>query len=102
IAAHLNSTPKHVVSSTLTTTAWRGTSLVTGDLRDAVARLKASGDGSIAVLGSGVLVRDLLRADLVDTLRLFVHPLLLGSGKRLFGDLDRPRPLTLTGCGSTP
>ena len=43
-----------------------------------------------------------MRADLVDTLRLFIHPLVLGSGKRLFGDLDAPRSLTLTGFDTTP
>lgn len=102
IAVHMNATPKHVVSNTLTTVTWKNTSLLTGEARDAVSELKHTGDGSIAILGSGVLVRDLIRADLVDTLRLFIHPLVLGSGKRLFGDLDTPRSLTLTSCGTTP
>lgn len=102
IAAHMNSTPKHVVSSTLTTVTWDNTSLLTGDVRDAVSRLKDSGEGSITILGSGVLVRELMRADLVDTLRLFIHPLLVGSGKRLFGDLEVPRSLRLTSWVSTP
>lgn len=102
IAAHMNATPKHVASSTLSAATWDNTSLLTGDLHHAVAQLKDSGDGSIAILGSGVLVRDLMRADLVDTLRLFIHPLVLGSGKRLFGDLDTPRALTLTSCDTTP
>jgi dihydrofolate reductase len=51
----------------------------------------ADGTGTIAVLGSGVLARSLLAAGLVDGLQLFVHPLLLGTGKRLFGDLPLPR-----------
>lgn len=102
MAAHLNATPKYVVSSTVTTVDWSNASVLSGDCHEAVSRLKGSGEGSIAILGSGVLVRDLMRADLVDTLRLFIHPLVLGSGKRLFGDLDAPRSLTLTGCDTTP
>lgn len=102
IAAHMNATPKYVASRTLEATTWDNTTLLSGDLHGAVARLKDSGDGSIAILGSGVLVRELLRADLVDTLRLFVHPLVLGSGRRLFGDLDAPRALALTGSETTP
>ncbi len=102
IAAHMNSTPKYVASSTLAEVTWENASLLTGQLRDDVGRLKSSGDGDIAILGSGVLVRSLLREDLVDTLRLFLHPLVLGSGKRLFGELESPRALTLTSCEATP
>ncbi|MGC4857211.1 dihydrofolate reductase family protein [Micromonospora sp. DT4] len=58
-------------------------------------------DGSDAMLGSGVLVRELITRDLVDGYRLFLHPLLLGAGKRLFAELDRPRPLRLAGCTPT-
>jgi dihydrofolate reductase len=60
-----------------------------------VRELKAQGEGDITVLGSGHLARTLLAAGLVDELRLFVHPLLMGTGKRLFGELPDPRTLTL-------
>ncbi|MFF2272873.1 dihydrofolate reductase family protein [Agromyces sp. NPDC058136] len=102
IAAHLNATEKHVVTGTLTEFGWRNTRPVTGDLVDGIHALKQAGDGDIAVLGSGVLVQALLRQNLVDGLRLFVHPLLIGSGKRLFGELPSPRPLRLTAFDTTP
>jgi dihydrofolate reductase len=101
IAAHLNSTPKFVLSSTLTTVDWAGTTILTGDLDDEVRALKADGPGSITVLGSGVLSRALLSAGLVDELRLFIHPLLMGTGTRLFGSLPDPRRLTLRSVGQT-
>ena len=63
--------------------------------------LRAGEDGDIAVLGSGVLCRELLAEDLVDEIRLFVHPLLLGSGKRLFGELPVPRRLALRSVART-
>ena len=63
--------------------------------------LKAEGDGTIAVLGSGVLAQDLAALDQVDGYRLFLHPLLLGGGKRLFNQLDPPRPLRLLSAETT-
>ncbi|WP_395725176.1 dihydrofolate reductase family protein [Nakamurella sp.] len=101
IAAHLNATPKFVLSGTLTTVDWAGTTILTGDLDDEVRALKADGPGSITVLGSGVLSRALLAAGLVDELRLFIHPLLMGTGTRLFGSLPDPRRLTLRSVGQT-
>lgn len=101
MAAHLNQTPKHVASRTLTSVAWEGTRILDDDLPSAVRGLKERGDGAIAVLGSGVLVHQLLLADLVDELRLFIHPLLLGTGKRLFRELPFPRTLELERCSTT-
>jgi dihydrofolate reductase len=101
MAAHLNHTDKFVATRTLTELAWDGASVLKGDLVPAVAQLKATGEGRIVVLGSGVLARQLMAAGLVDGYQLFLHPLLLGTGKRLFGDLDAPRPLRLTGCTQT-
>ena len=95
VAAHLNATPKYVAPRTLTEAAWPGTRILSTDVVDAVRGLRAGEDGDIAVLGSGVLCRELLAEDLVDEIRLFVHPLLLGSGKRLFGELPVPRRLAL-------
>ena len=101
VAAHLNATPKYVASRTLTEAAWPGTRILSTDVVDAVRGLRAGEDGDIAVLGSGVLCRELLAADLVDEIRLFVHPLLLGSGKRLFGELPVPRRLALRSVART-
>jgi dihydrofolate reductase len=100
MAAHLNATPKHVASRTLTHVAWPGASVLQGDLAQAVRDLKAQGDGVIAVLGSGVLVQELIAQNLVDGYRLFLHPLLLGTGKRLFNEMPRPQRLRLV--DSTP
>jgi dihydrofolate reductase len=101
VAAHLNATPKYVASRTLTEAAWPGTRILSTDAVDAVRGLRAGEDGDIAVLGSGVLCRELLAEDLVDEIRLFVHPLLLGSGKRLFGGLPVPRRLALRSVART-
>jgi len=72
IAASMNATPKYVVSSTLTGVEWAGTTILTGDAAESVRGIKARGEGSITVLGSGVLSRALLAQGLVDELRLFV------------------------------
>jgi dihydrofolate reductase len=101
MAAHLNATPKYVATRTLTALEWSGTAVLDGELEPAVRALKADGEGAIAVLGSGVLVQELIGADLVDGYRLFVHPLLLGTGKRLFRELDHPRPLRLVDATPT-
>jgi dihydrofolate reductase len=102
MAAHLNATPKYVATRTLNRLTWSGAHVLDGELAPAVRDLKSRGDGNIAVLGSGVLVQELIAADLVDGYRLFVHPLLLGTGKRLFRELERPRPLRLLECTPTP
>ena len=95
MAAHLNGTPKYVASRTLDAVGWRNTQLLKGPVPDAVRALKAEDGGSIAVLGSGVLVRTLFEHDLVDELKLFIHPLIIGSGKRLFPDSPEMRRLEL-------
>jgi dihydrofolate reductase len=101
IAAHLNATPKHVATRTLSTLEWAGSRVLEGELGQAVTALKHDGEGTIAVLGSGVLVHELMKQDLVDELRLFVHPLLLGTGKRLFRELPAPRALRLAQSSTT-
>jgi dihydrofolate reductase len=95
MAAHLNATPKYVVSSTLSDVSWDPTTIIRTDVMASVSALKAHGDGSIVVLGSGELTRSLLAHGLVDTVTLFVHPLLLGTGQALFGDLPDLRRLHL-------
>lgn len=101
MAAHLNATPKYVVSRTLTWPKWNGTQVLAGDLARAVHGLKAQGVGNVAVLGSGQLVQGLMEHDLVDGYRIFLHPLLLGGGKRLFREMKRPRRLRLMDCKPT-
>ena len=92
----LNNLPKYVASTTLDEPlAWSGSSLLQGDVPDAVAALKEDLDGNIVVLGSGQLARTLMEHDLVDEYGLTIHPLTLGSGKRLFDETGAMRPLTL-------
>lgn len=82
----MNSMPKVVVSTTLTEATWNNTTIISGDVADAVARLKDQYDGDILVAGSATLVATLREHDLVDEYRLMVHPVVLGRGKRLFKD----------------
>ncbi len=89
-AAALNSRPKLVASRTLRELSWNNAHLLEGDVAEAVARLKQEEGGEIQVHGSGGLLQTLLAHDLVDTLRLWTFPVVLGSGKRLFGEGTRP------------
>lgn len=89
-ADKLNNDPKYLVSTTLTNPTWQGTTVISADVPEAVARVKAETDGTVLVAGSGRLVETLLANDLVDELRLMVFPTILGRGKRLFPDgIDR-------------
>ena len=101
MAAHLNATPKYVATRTLSKPTWSNAHVLDGEMVAAVRNLKSQGDGNIAVLGSGALVQELIANDLVDRYRLFLHPLLLGTGKRLFREMDRPRRLKLVDCSPT-
>ncbi|HEY4346063.1 MAG TPA: dihydrofolate reductase family protein [Gaiellaceae bacterium] len=82
----MNSMPKFVVSSTLTSAEWNNSTVLSGSLADEVATLKARYEGNILVAGSARLVQSLLAEGLVDELRLMVFPVVLGAGKRLFAD----------------
>ena len=95
MAAKLNRVPKYVASRTLETVDWSGTTILEGDAAESVAALKEQGDGELSVIGSAELIQTLLRQDLVDELRLIVFPVLLGEGKRLFGEGTIPRGLRL-------
>jgi dihydrofolate reductase len=101
MAAHLNATVKYVATRTLSRFTWSNTERLDGDLLPAVRQLKSRGEGNIAVLGSGVLVSELIDRDLVDEYRIFLHPLLLGTGKRLFREFPQPKSLRLTGNSTT-
>jgi dihydrofolate reductase len=84
-AEALNIRPKFVASKTLDTVNWNNSILLKGDVAQEVAKLKAQEGGEIQVHGSGNLIQTLLQHDLVDTLRIWQFPVVLGSGKRLFG-----------------
>jgi dihydrofolate reductase len=94
-ADKFNNMPKYVVSSTLTDPDWTNTTVVDGDLTDAVARVKDRHDGDIVVHGSARLVQELVERDLVDELHLMVFPVVLGTGKRLFGETSDKKTLKL-------
>ena len=94
-ADKFNSMPKYVVSSTLENPEWNNSTVLEGDVPAAAARLKEQHEGDIYVHGSGQLARTLLEHDLVDELHLMVFPVVLGTGKRLFGDADDKKRLRL-------
>ena len=85
-ADKFNTMPKYVVSSTLRDPEWTNSTVLAGDVVEAVTKLKREQDGDIVVHGSASLAQALIDNDLVDELRLMVFPVVLGSGKRLFGD----------------
>jgi dihydrofolate reductase len=95
IADHLNSTRKHVASTTLKKVDWSNSTLIEGDVPEYVSKLKAQDGPEIQVHGSPGLIQTLLKHDLIDEFRLWTFPLLLGSGKRLFGDGTQPAGLKL-------
>lgn len=95
MAAHLNRSPKYIATHRTDELTWSNARRLGPELVDSVTRLKAEIDDNIAVLGSGDVVRQLIAADLVDGFRLYVHPLVLGSGHTLFPRTDRPLRLQL-------
>jgi dihydrofolate reductase len=85
-AAALNSAKKYVASRTLETLQWNNSTLLEGDVADAVGKLKAQDGPDIVVQGSSDLLQTLLQHDLVDEFRIWAFPVIVGPGKRLFGD----------------
>jgi dihydrofolate reductase len=94
-ADKFNSMPKYVVSSTLKDPTWNNSTVLNGDLAEEVAKLKQQVDGDIVVHGSVQLVQALIEHDLVDELRLMVYPVVLGSGKRIFGETSDKKTFRL-------
>jgi dihydrofolate reductase len=95
IADQLNSTRKHVASTTLERVEWSNSTLITGDVAAYVADLKRQHGPEIQVHGSPGLIQTLLRHDLIDEYRIWIFPLVLGTGKRAFGDGAIPMALKL-------
>jgi dihydrofolate reductase len=95
IAAALNRLPKYVVSTTLDRVEWHNSTLVRGDVTKEIAKLKRRHDGELQVHGSGGLAQTLFENELVDEYRLWLYPVVLGTGKRLFGSGAVPASLEL-------
>ncbi|MHB8576307.1 MAG: dihydrofolate reductase family protein [Dehalococcoidia bacterium] len=95
MAAFLNNAPKHVASATLDRLAWANSSLIAGDLAGELTKLKQQPGKNIQLPGSPTLVRSLLRDGLLDELNLFIFPIVVGAGMRLFDEMADQVPLTL-------
>jgi len=101
VAGALNKMPKYVVSRTLETVEWHNSSLIKGDLVNEVAQLKRRHGREISVQGSSQLAQALIEHDLIDEYRLWFFPVVLGTGKRLFGPGTVPAALTLAGSNTS-
>ena len=101
IADHLNSTRKHVASTTLEKAEWNNSVVIPGDVSEYVAAIKEQDGPEIQVHGSPGLIQTLLRDDLVDEFRTWIFPVLVGGGKRLFGDGTVPAALALVDSNLT-
>jgi dihydrofolate reductase len=96
IARALNGLPKYMASTTLQAAEWHNTTVIPGDVVEAVRALKREGDGELQVHGSPGLAQTLIANDLIDEYRLWIHPVVLGSGRRLFGPGAVPAALRLS------
>jgi dihydrofolate reductase len=94
-ADRLNSMPKYVVTSTLEHPGWNNSTVIKGNVVNEVSKLKQKLDGEIVVYASRQLVHTLIEHDLVDELRLMIHPFVLGAGERLIGETSDKVPLRL-------
>jgi dihydrofolate reductase len=95
-ADKFNSMPKYVVSSTLQDPDWNNSTVISGDVIKEISKLRQAAEGDVYVHGSAQLAQALLDNDLVDELRLMVFPVVLGSGKRFFGETSEKKPLKQT------
>jgi dihydrofolate reductase len=102
VASRLNTLPKYVASRTLERADWHNTTVLRGDVAAEVAELKGRPGRELQMHGSGALAQTLFDASLIDTIRLIVFPVVLGSGKRLFGDGRTPSSFRLADVASTP
>jgi dihydrofolate reductase len=101
IASALNTLPKYVASTTLSSVDWQNSNLLGGDVVSEVTKLKERPGRELQIHGSGQLAQTLIEADLIDEYHLFYHPVHLGSGKKLFRDGAPARSLKLVGTRTT-
>ena len=97
LADTINGLPKYVVSATLENPEWKNSTVLKGDVVGEISKLKRERNGEIVVWASFQLVRTLMEHDLVDELRLKIYPVVLGAGKRLFGETSEKKPMRLVG-----
>jgi dihydrofolate reductase len=96
-AVRMNTMPKYVVSTTLEEATWNNSTIIRGDVPAEVSKLKDQDGGDILIGGSGALAETLVQEDLIDEIRMLVHPIFVGSGKRLFTDMEKSHGLSLAG-----
>jgi dihydrofolate reductase len=101
VAGPMNRLPKYVASGTLDRLDWANSHLITGDVVEEVTKLKQQPGGELQVHGSGVLARTLIDHNLIDEYRLWIYPVVLGGGKRLFAEGVTPTALRLVGTRAT-
>jgi dihydrofolate reductase len=101
VASRLNSLPKHVVSTTLDKVEWNNSTLIKGDAVEEIAKLKQQPGRELQVHGSGHLAQTLIAGDLIDEYRLWIFPVVLGNGLRLFRDGITPAALKLVDTKTT-
>jgi dihydrofolate reductase len=101
VASGLNTLPKYVASTTLSSADWHNTTIIKGDLAAEVARLKEQPGRELQVHGSGTLARTLIDNDLVDEFRLLIFPVIVGAGRRLFADAGVATGLRLVDSRTT-
>lgn len=101
LAAALNSRPKYVASTSLTSVDWAATTVLRDDVASRAATVARDLDGDLVVLGSSVLAQSLMRDDVIDRYQLWLHPVVLGGGKRLFVDGTPRMSLRLAGSQVT-
>ncbi len=94
-ADFMNNTPKYVASRTLDTVEWKNSTLLKGNLVDELTKLKQQPGKNISISGSAALIQSLMADDLIDEFQLFVHPVVVGTGKRLFKDGATQKSLKL-------
>jgi dihydrofolate reductase len=103
-ASHINKTPKYVISTTLSSVKWgdwEPPTLINGNIAEEIGKLKQQSGKNIGVSGSPTLVRSLLQKNLLDELKLMIHPVIVGSGKRLFTDGNDWKKLKLVDSKTT-
>ncbi len=101
LATRLNGLPKYVVSTTLDRVEWNNSTLLGGDVFEEVAKLKRQPGNELQIHGSGTLIQTLMQRNLIDEYRLFIHPVVLGNGKRLFTGGTTPTALKLIDTKTT-